>query len=118
VEWLASFAPQGFNEVRGLLPGLASPAQLSEDQVEELGEGIAAVLNLYSELGHQSFNLAIYGGPPASDGYVLNLRLVCRANPQPLYRSDVTYFERLHWQAMVDTSPEELAERGRDRFRR
>jgi galactose-1-phosphate uridylyltransferase len=32
------------------------------------------------------------------------------------YRSDAMYSERLHWQAMVDTSPEELAERARARF--
>ena len=61
--------------------------------------------------------MAIFGAPPTQDGYVLNLRLVCRSNVQPLYRSDVTYFERLHWQAMVDGSPEELAERARDRLR-
>jgi UDPglucose--hexose-1-phosphate uridylyltransferase len=115
-EWLVSFAPQGFNEVRALLPGMASPAQLSSQHLEELGEGIARVLNTYGELGFQSFNLAIFGAPPALDGYMLNLRLVCRSNLQPLYRSDVTYFERLHWQAMVDGSPEMLAKRARERF--
>ena len=64
---------------------------------------------MYAQLGCQSFNLALYGAPPETDGYVLNLRIVSRSNLQPLYRSDATYFERLHWQAMVDTSPEELA---------
>jgi galactose-1-phosphate uridylyltransferase len=113
VEWLASFAPQGFNEIRALVPGIASPAQLEPEQIEELGEGIARMLNLYAELGYQSFNMALFGAPPAQHGYVLNLRLVCRSNLKPLYRSDVTYFERLHWQAMVDRSPEELAERAR-----
>ena len=113
VEWLASFAPQGFNELRALVPGIASPAQLEPERIEELGEGIARMLNLYAELGYQSFNMALFGAPPAQHGYVLNLRLVCRSNLKPLYRSDVTYFERLHWQAMVDRSPEELAERAR-----
>jgi galactose-1-phosphate uridylyltransferase len=116
-EWLVSFAPQGFNEIRALVPGVASPAQLTADQVEELGEGIARVLNLYGELGFQSFNMAMLGAPPDLEGYLLNLRLVCRSNLQPLYRSDVTYFERLHWQAMVDGRPEDLAERARPRFR-
>jgi UDPglucose--hexose-1-phosphate uridylyltransferase len=115
-EWLVSFAPQGFNEVRALMPGLASPAQLAPGQVEELGEGIARVLNLYGQLGFQSFNMAILGAPPVVEGYVLNVRIVCRSNLQPLYRSDVTYFERLHWQAMVDTRPEQLAELARPRF--
>ena len=117
VEWLTSFAPFGFNELRGFVPGVASPAELSESQVGDLAEGIARALNLYAELGHQSFNMAIYGAPPGTEGYMLGLRLVCRSNPQPLYRSDVAYFERMHWQAMVDITPEQLAERAGDRFR-
>ncbi|HZV52959.1 MAG TPA: hypothetical protein VFD49_24750 [Candidatus Dormibacteraeota bacterium] len=116
-EWLASFAPFGFNELRALVPGVASPVELSEDQVGDLAEGIARALAVYAELGFQSFNLAVYGAPPGTDGYAMSVRLVCRSNLQPLYRSDVAYFERMHWQAMVDTTPEELAERARPRFR-
>ncbi|HEY4026264.1 MAG TPA: hypothetical protein VGO86_07515 [Candidatus Dormibacteraeota bacterium] len=115
VEWLAGFAPLGFNELRAFVPGISSPEQLGEERTAALAEGIARALNLYAELGHQSFNLAILGGPAGAQ--VLSLRLVCRSNLQPLYRSDVGYFERLHWQAMVDGSPEELAERAGDRFR-
>jgi UDPglucose--hexose-1-phosphate uridylyltransferase len=116
IEWLASFAPMGFYEVRALIPGAGSPGELAEDRVGELGQGIATILNLYAELGFQSFNMALYGAPPSNRDYMLNLRMVCRSNLQSAYRSDVTYFERLHWQAMVDTSPEELAEKARARF--
>jgi UDPglucose--hexose-1-phosphate uridylyltransferase len=116
VHWLASFAPMGFNEVRALIPGVGSAGGLTDDHVTQLGDGLAKILNLYAELGFQSFNMAIYGAPPANRDYVLNLRMVCRSNLQSPYRSDVTYFERLHWQAMVDTSPEDLAERARTRF--
>jgi hypothetical protein len=42
--------------------------------------------------------------------------MACRSNLRPLYRSDATYFERLHWEAAVDVSPEELAEHARGRF--
>jgi UDPglucose--hexose-1-phosphate uridylyltransferase len=115
VEWLAGFAPLGFNELRAFVSGVASPEQLDEERMAALAEGIARALNLYAELGHQSFNLAILGAPAA--GHVLGARLVCRSNLQPLYRSDVAYYERLHWQAMVDGSPEELARRAGDRFR-
>ena len=117
VSWVASFAPQGFHEVRGFVPGFASPGELPSPVVAELGDGVARVLRLYGELGHQSFNMAMYGAPPGTPSYVLNLRLVVRSSLQPgPYRSDVTYFERLHWQAMVDSSPEELAERARAAF--
>jgi UDPglucose--hexose-1-phosphate uridylyltransferase len=116
ITWLASFAPIGFNEVRALIPGASSPSQLTDEQIDELGEGIARVLNVYAELGFQSFNMAIYGAPPSNRDYMLNLRMVCRSNLDAPYRSDVTYFERLHWQAMVDTSPEELARKVRLKF--
>jgi hypothetical protein len=47
---------------------------------------------------------------------MLNLRLVARSNLMPLYRSDATYSERVHWQALVDTVPEELSTAIRRRF--
>ena len=117
VEWLASFAPFGFNELRAFVPGVAAPAELDDDRVAALGEGVSCALGLYAELGMQSFNLAIYGTPPGRPDAVLGLRLVSRSNVAPLYRSDVAYFERMHWQAMVDRTPEELAERAGSRFR-
>ena len=117
IVWLASFAPIGFHELRAFIPGASSPAELGAEQVEALGDGLAIALNLYAELGFQSFNAALYGAPAGAPS-MLNLRLVARSNLEPLYRSDATYYERLHWQAMVDSTPEELAARARDRFRR
>jgi galactose-1-phosphate uridylyltransferase len=115
-EWLASFAPLGFMELRAFLPGVSGPDRLSSDQVEALGTGMALALNLYGSRGFQSFNAALYGAPASFSGYPLNLRLVARSNLQPLYRSDATYYERLHWQAMIDTPPEETAARARQHF--
>jgi UDPglucose--hexose-1-phosphate uridylyltransferase len=118
VEWLASFAPLAPGELRAFVPGVASPAELDADLLTELGHGIATALRFYAELGYESFNLAIYGAPPATPGYPLNLRLACRSNVKPLYRSDATYFERLHWEGMVDLRPEDLVERAGGRFGR
>jgi galactose-1-phosphate uridylyltransferase len=115
IEWVAAFAPIGFHELRAFAPGAPAPELLSADRIDELARGLARALNLYAELGMQSFNLGIYGAP--TNGYMLNLRLVSRSNLHPFYRSDATYFERVHWQAMVDVTPEELARRAGDRFR-
>jgi galactose-1-phosphate uridylyltransferase len=117
VEWLASFAPIGFRELRAFFSDIGSPSQMSAGHIEDLSQGLARALNLYADLGSQSFNAALYGAPPDQRGYLLNLRLVARSNLQPLYRSDATYSERLHGQAMVDSSPEELAGQARERFR-
>jgi UDPglucose--hexose-1-phosphate uridylyltransferase len=118
VEWLTSFAPLGPCELRAFVPGVASPTSLDEETVEELAAGIATAAGLYAELGYGSFNLALYGAPPGTDGYPLNLRMMCRSSLAPFYRSDATWLERLHWEAAVDTSPEELARTAGDRFTR
>lgn len=116
VSWVAGFAPMGPAEIRAFVAGAASPVELSADQVDELGGGLATALRLYAELGFVSFNLALYGAPPGTPGYRLNLRLVARSNPAALYRSDVTYLERLHWEAAVDLAPEALAALAGRRF--
>jgi galactose-1-phosphate uridylyltransferase len=117
VVWLASFAPVGPAELRAFVFGVASPAQLDGEVIEELAAGIAAALGLYDELGFGSFNLALYGAPAETRGYhPLNLRMICRSNVAPLYRSDATWLERLHWEAAVDVVPEELAAQARSHF--
>ena len=113
-EWLAAFAPAGPAELRALVPGVATPGDLDDELVAELGRGISLALGLYAELEFESFNLALYGLPA---GHPLLLRLLCRQSPRPFYRSDVMYLERLHWEAAVDVVPEDLAERAGDRFR-
>lgn len=118
VEWLVSFAPIAPAELRAFVPGVASQVELDDELVEELGDGIAMALNLYAELGFESFNMATYGGPPDTEGYPLNVRLAARSNLQSFYRSDAMYLERLHWEGAIDIWPEELAERAGDRFRR
>ena len=117
VEWLVSFAPIAPAELRAFIPGFVSPAELDEDATAELAHGLTLALNGYADLGFESFNLALYGAPPGTDGYVLNLRLAARSNLSPFYRSDSTLLERLHWEGAIDVVPEEVAERMRDRFR-
>jgi len=116
VEWLVSFAPIAPAELRAFVEGVASPAELEDDLTEELAHGLSLTLNAYAEMGFQSFNLAMYGAPPGSAGYPLNLRIACRSNLRPYYRSDSTLLERLHWEGAIDLAPEAIAERIRERF--
>lgn len=113
VRWLMSFAPLGPAEIRAFVPAVTSPERLGADLVAELARGLSAALAGYAELGVTSFNLALYGAPPAVAGYPLNLRLVARSGVAELYRSDVTHTERLQWEAAIGLAPEDLAERFR-----
>ena len=117
IQWLASFAPIAPAELRAFAPDVASPAELTDDLTGELAHGLALALGAYAEMGFESFNLAIYGAPPGTKGYPLNLRLACRSNLMPCYRSDSTFLERLHWEGAVDLAPEDVAQRVGGRFR-
>jgi UDPglucose--hexose-1-phosphate uridylyltransferase len=117
IEWLVSFAPIAPGELRAFVADASSPAELDDDVVAELGHGLALALGAYAGMGFESFNLAVYGAPPATEGYRLNLRLACRSNLKPFYRSDATFLERLHWEGAIDLAPEAVAERIGDRFR-
>jgi UDPglucose--hexose-1-phosphate uridylyltransferase len=117
IQWLVSFAPIAPAELRAFAAGVCSPAELDDDLVGELAHGLALALGGYAEMGLSSFNCAIYGAPPGTEGYPLNLRLACRSNLRPLYRSDSTFLERLHWEGAVDCAPEAVAERLGGRFR-
>jgi UDPglucose--hexose-1-phosphate uridylyltransferase len=117
VEWVVSFAPIAPGELRAFIPGICSPAELEGDLTGELAHGLVLALHAYAELGFESFNCAIYGAPPGTEGYPLNLRLACRSNLKPFYRSDSTFLERLHWEGAVDLAPESFARRIAERFR-
>jgi galactose-1-phosphate uridylyltransferase len=117
IQWVSSFAPIAPAELRAFVPGICSPAELTGDLVAELAYGLALALGGYAEMGFESFNGAVYGAPPGTEGYPLNLRLACRSNLKPYYRSDSTFLERLHWEGAVDLAPETVAQRMGDRFR-
>jgi UDPglucose--hexose-1-phosphate uridylyltransferase len=117
-EWVASFAPVAPAELRAFVPGVCSPAELGDDLIEELAHGLLLALGVYAEHGFESFNLAVYGAPPGTEGYPLNLRLACRSNLRPFYRSDSTFLERLHWEGAVDVAPETVADWAGQRFGR
>jgi UDPglucose--hexose-1-phosphate uridylyltransferase len=118
IQWVASFAPIAPAELRAFASGISSPAELTDDLTGELAHGLSLALSAYADMGFESFNCAIYGAPPGVKGYPLNLRLACRSNLKPFYRSDSTFLERLHWEGAVDLSPEDVAQQIRERFRR
>jgi len=118
VAWLTPFAPTGFHEVWGVVDGAADLTELTEHDTGDLGQGLSRVLAAYRAWNLASFNFALIGGGPRARerGHQVVLKVLSRSNPEPVYRSDATYFERLLGEAMIDLSPEEIAEGIRPRF--
>ena len=117
VSFLTPWAPVGFHEVWAVVDGCQDIVDLTDADCAALAEGMSAVFSTYHRMNLTSFNWALAGGGPApSSKYSLLLRIVSRSNADPMYRSDVTYFEKLHNEAMVDMSPEEIAVAVRESF--
>ena len=118
VAWLTPFAPTGFHEVWGVVAGAPDVTELTEEDCQALGQGLSRVLAAYRAWNLASFNFALIGGGPQAreHGHLVVLKVLSRSNPEPVYRSDATYFERLHGEALIDLSPEEVAEVIRPRF--
>jgi galactose-1-phosphate uridylyltransferase len=110
IVWMTPFAPTGFNEVRAVLCERATILDLSSADLEKLASGISRVLGWYDTIGYNSFNLALYSGELGKDSADrVNLTMVKRTAMAPFYRSDSMYLERLHWEAALDRTPEDVA---------
>ena len=117
VAFLTPFAPTGFHEVWAVVPGCSAIEDLTDQDCADLGEGLSRVFGAYHALNLTSFNWALFGGSPTPSGrFAVVLKVVSRSNAEPMYRSDVTFFERLHGEAMIDLAPEDLAADLRPRF--
>jgi galactose-1-phosphate uridylyltransferase len=118
VAWLTPFAPTGFHEVWGVVTGVTDVPELTADDCQALGQGLSQILAAYRDWNLASFNFGLIGGGPLArdNGYQLVLKTVSRSNPDLMYRSDVTYFERIYGEALIDLSPEEVAAAVRSRF--
>jgi galactose-1-phosphate uridylyltransferase len=118
VAWLTPFAPSGFHEVWGVVSGAADVTELTEQDCQALGQGLSQVLAAYRAWNLTSFNFGVIGGGPQAHehGHQVVLKVLSRSNPEPVYRSDATYFERIYGEALIDLSPEEVADGVRTRF--
>lgn len=111
VQWLTPFAPSGFHEVWGVLPEMADIPELEPSDIRDLATGMAKVLQAFARANLTAFNFSLQGGGAKGrqGGFELYMRIISRAPVEPYYRSDITYFEKLGLEAMIDLSPEDWA---------
>jgi UDPglucose--hexose-1-phosphate uridylyltransferase len=118
VAWLTAFAPQGTNEIIGLLPDRRSFVELEEEDLSGLALGLSRVLATYHDLGLSTFNFALFSGPiPGGDpGFRCQLRVISRQTVHQSYRTDDYFLQRLMGDELILTTPEALAAELRRRF--
>jgi galactose-1-phosphate uridylyltransferase len=112
-EWLAAFAPEGFFEIWGILPGATCLRDVTERHWEALALGVLNAQRFYRSLGRNAYNfgLLIIEDPAAE----LELRAVLsvRCNYAPWVRNDITGFEVMLGDMATFTAPEQTAEKAR-----
>jgi galactose-1-phosphate uridylyltransferase len=109
--WVVPFAPSGFYEVWAINLERGEPADLADDEVFQLATGLAFVFSAYASKGLNSFNFSLTSAGPGylDTGARLLMRVTARSPFAKWYRSDVTYFERLGHESMIDYVPESWA---------
>jgi galactose-1-phosphate uridylyltransferase len=117
-EWMAAFAPEGFFELWGILPGITSIRGTRIEDWQELARGVLNTQAFYRSLSRNGYNL---GTLFIEDGCgVLELRVVVvvRSNYAAWVRSDHTGFEVMLGDMATFIPPEETAMRARPYWNR
>lgn len=116
--WLTPFSPSGFHEVWAVHTEIGDLTELEEADIRDFAQGLSRVMAGYSHAKLGAFNFSLLGGGSEwrENGSRLLFRMVSRSSVEPYYRSDVTYFEKLCNEALIDMTPEKWCEALRGHF--
>lgn len=109
--WIMAFSPMGTNEVLGIFPEKGNILTWTPDDTEALARGVSLTLKFYYQQGFSTYNFSLFGAPLGDNSlcYGAFVRLVCRQNFVPNYRTDDYYLQKLMENEIMATTPEELA---------
>ena len=108
-EWMAAFAPEGFYEIWGILPGGFSIIGMSHTDRETLAAGIVNVQRFYRSLNRNGYNLGILSLETEKSRLELRTVILARSNYAPWVRSDHTGYEVMLGDMATFTLPEDTA---------
>ena len=108
-QWLAAFAPEGFFEIWGILPGVTRLGQVGDQDWHHLARGVLNAQKFYRSLGRNGYNFGLLLLEDGSDDQELRAVLTVRSNYAPWVRSDFTGFEVMLGDMATFTAPEETA---------
>jgi galactose-1-phosphate uridylyltransferase len=107
--WLAAYAPEGFFEIWGVLPGITSFGQLQESDWQNLAQGVCNSQKFYRSLNRNGYNLGLLTIEHGQSKLEMRVILVVRSNYAPWVRNDHTGFEVMLGDMATFNAPEETA---------
>jgi galactose-1-phosphate uridylyltransferase len=108
-QWLAAFAPEGFFEIWGILPGMTRLSQLEDQDWRHLAQGVLNAQKFYRDLGRNGYNFGLLLREDGTDDQELRAVLTVRGNYASWVRSDFTGFEVMLGDMATFTAPEQTA---------
>ena len=115
-QWMAAFAPEGFFEIWGILPGATSMQQPDPTDWADLVRGVLNVQRFYRSLNRNGYNLGLLAVEIPASRFELRLVIMVRSNYAPWVRSDHTGFEVMLGDMTTFVAPEQTAEWARPFF--
>jgi UDPglucose--hexose-1-phosphate uridylyltransferase len=112
-QWLAAYAPESFFELWGILPGVVSLSETTEDHWTGLAQGVLCCQKFYRNLGRNGYNFGLLLLEDGSRTLELRATLTVRSNYAPWVRSDFTGFELALGDMATFTAPESTATKAR-----
>ena len=107
--WLAAYAPEGFFEIWGVLPGITSMQQLKAADWQSLAHGVCNTQKFYRSLNRNGYNLGLLLIENAQSKLEMRVSMVVRSNYAPWVRNDHTGFEVMLGDMATFNAPEETA---------
>jgi UDPglucose--hexose-1-phosphate uridylyltransferase len=114
--WMAAFAPEGFFEVWGILPGACSILDLNTKQWASLSEGVLNTQKFYRSLNRNGYNLGLLAVETGPSRLEMRVRILARSNYAPWVRNDHTGYEVMLGDMATFNAPEETAAMARPFF--
>lgn len=112
-EWMAAFAPEGFFELWGVLPGAVSFRELSNSDWHDLVTGIFNTQRFYRSINRNGYNLGLLLDEDVCSQLELRMVILVRSNHAPWVRNDHTGYEIMLGDMATFTAPEETAQAAR-----
>ncbi|MEW6486327.1 MAG: hypothetical protein AB1578_00230 [Thermodesulfobacteriota bacterium] len=111
-QWLVSFAPMGVaGDVVAVVEGARATLDLTEQDLADLGTGLARVMKAYDALGIYSFNANLFTGAPGDEHARVHLVFSPRTFfNQALGATDVGALRNLYNETLCMAFPEEIAD--------
>jgi UDPglucose--hexose-1-phosphate uridylyltransferase len=112
-EWMTAFAPEGFYEFWGILPGIASLHQLTDSDWHDLAQGVVNAQQFYRSLCRNGYNLGMLFVEDGNPYLEMRVVILVRSNYAPWVRNDHTGFELILGDMATFTPPEVTARNAR-----